>query len=198
MKKAILCPLFTLLLIVSCTDFAFAQSFFSTGKIDYDPSSGKFSLSEVPPLNGWPEAKEAPSWGIYLWEFGDGHYSFEEQPTHRYTKRGSYRVRLHLTPFYATNDPVSLQTRIDAPGKGRRSPAYDLGKKKALLESNSSDYIVPEQAFQLVTHYEAPSQISGEQGGYLFVFYNKKKEINFLFNAFELTSERTHYGEKDN
>ncbi|MCB0598736.1 MAG: hypothetical protein H6557_07575 [Lewinellaceae bacterium] len=194
MVKTMLFPVLALLLSIS---FLVAQPS-SPDWLGYDPSSGQFRLRQPPPLNGWPEAKEKPSWGIYLWEFGDGHYSFEEEPEHRYAERGSYQVRLHLTPFYATNDPVSLQERIEAPGKAKRTPIYDLGGKKALLESNSSDYIVPEQAFQLVTHYEAPTGFSGKQGGYLFVFYNKKKEINLslLYNAFELTGERTHYQEE--
>ena len=194
MVKTMLFPVLALLLSIS---FLVAQPS-SPDWLGYDPSSGQFRLRQPPPLNGWPEAKEKPSWGIYLWEFGDGHYSFEEEPEHRYAERGSYQVRLHLTPFYATNDPVSLRERIEAPGKAKRTPLYDLGGKKALLESNSSDYIVPEQAFQLVTHYEAPTGFSGKQGGYLFVFYNKKKEINLslLYNAFELTGERTYYQEE--
>ena len=194
MEKNQLFPVLALLLSAS---FLVAQPS-SPDWLDYDASSGQFRLKQAPPLNGWPEAKEKPSWGIYLWEFGDGHYSFEEEPEHRYANKGSYQVRLHLTPFYATNDPVSLRERIEAPGKARRTPLYDLGGKKALLESNSSDYIVPEQAFQLITHYEAPTGFSGKQGGYLFVFFNKKKEISLslLYNAFELTGERTHYQEE--
>lgn len=195
MAKNLFFPVLALLLFVLPSSFLSAQPT-APGWLSYDPSSGQFKLKQPPPLNRWPEAKELPSWGIYLWEFGDGHYSFEEEPQHHYAEKGAYRVRLHLTPFYATNDPVSLQERIEAPGKAKRTPIYELGKKKALLESNSSDYIVPEQSFQLVAHYEAPTGASGKQGGYFFVFYNKKREINLLYNAFELIGERTHYGER--
>jgi len=188
-------PVFALLLSALPTVFLASQPSFPDW-LDYSPSPGQFRLRQAPPLNPWPESKEKPSWGIYLWEFGDGHFSFEEEPVHQYVKKGSYEVRLHLTPFYATNDPVSLKARIEAPGKASRTPIYNLAGKKALLESNSSNYIVPEQAFQLVTHYEAPTGFSGKQGGYLFVFYNKKQEISLLYNAFELAGERTHYQEK--
>ena len=173
----------------------FAQ-YSSDNWLSYEPSSGQFRLQSPPPLNRWPQSKERASWGIYLWEFGDGHFSFEEEPVHHYEGKGSYRVRLHLTPFYATNDPITLTERISPPAKAKRPPTYELSGKKALLESNSSDYIVPEQEFQLVTHYEAPNGLSGTTGGYLFVFYNKKKELNIGYEAFELTGERTHKGEE--
>lgn len=197
MSKTCRLPVLALLLFALHPFFAFSQFGFSDW-LDYDPSSGQFRLKKerIPPLNGWPESKEPPSWGIYLWEFGDGHYSFEEEPEHRYLERGAYNIRLHLTPFYATNSPLTLRASVEAPGKGRPHPAYNLEGKKAMLESNSSDYIVPEQPFQLITHYETPARLSGSVDGYLFLFYNKKKEISFLYNAFELIGERTHYNEK--
>lgn len=199
MAKTMLFPVLALLLFTLFPFSAFPQ-FSSSDWLDHNPSSGQFRLKKerVPPLNGWPESKEPPSWGIYLWEFGDGHFSFEEEPEHHYAERGSYNVRLHLTPFYATNGPTTLRGKVEANLTAKGSYSYDLEGKKALLESNSSEYIVPEQDFQLVTHYEAPSGFSGKTGGYLYVFYNKKKEVafSFLFDAFELTGERTPCNEK--
>jgi PKD repeat protein len=38
-----------------------------------------------------------PNKGSYLWNFGDGHYSNEVNPKHKFTKAGSYDVSLSIT-----------------------------------------------------------------------------------------------------
>src|SRR3954471_19297509 len=36
----------------------------------------------------------------YFWEFGDGSYSFEKEPTHIYKDTGDYTIRLFATNNY--------------------------------------------------------------------------------------------------
>ncbi len=40
---------------------------------------------------------KGPSKGSYLWNFGDGHYSSEVNPKHKFTKSGNYDVSLSIT-----------------------------------------------------------------------------------------------------
>ena len=42
------------------------------------------------------KAGARPAYWEYFWEFGDGSFSFEEKPLHRYARAGDYAVLLDL------------------------------------------------------------------------------------------------------
>ncbi len=41
-----------------------------------------------------------PAFYTYFWEFGDGHFSFQERPVHQYADTGVFEVRLYATNNY--------------------------------------------------------------------------------------------------
>ncbi len=41
-----------------------------------------------------------PAFYTYFWEFGDGHFSFQEKPIHQYADTGVFEVRLYATNNY--------------------------------------------------------------------------------------------------
>lgn len=160
--------------------------------IQYDASSGKFTATNLPTLTKSPGAKKEAVWGIYLWEFGDGHYSFEEKPTHHYAKKGNYEVRLFLTPFYTSRSPEKYcrEIAITANGVLDQTP-YDLKKRLAYIETNAANHMVPGHEMQMIMHYAS----NGVRNGHLFVFYNKKDEKRGNLKPLEMIRENTPYQE---
>ena len=51
-----------------------------------------------PPL--LQKAGARPAFWTYYWEFGDGNFSREEAPQHRYAAAGEYPAILYATPHY--------------------------------------------------------------------------------------------------
>ncbi len=54
--------------------------------------------AELPPLQGQIGGRQ-PFYS-YLWDFGDGHFSLKESPTHNYAKLGDYTVNLYVVNNY--------------------------------------------------------------------------------------------------
>lgn len=53
-----------------------------------------YRASEADPLLIQFRARISPAMSAYLWRFGDGEYSREPTPTHRYARPGEYEVKL--------------------------------------------------------------------------------------------------------
>ena len=58
----------------------------------------------LPPQIPMQGAPEPPSYEFF-WEFGDGSFSFEEQPEHTYSDPGSYEAVLWATGKYDNGKP---------------------------------------------------------------------------------------------
>lgn len=129
----------------------------------------------------------------FWWEFGDGHYSTEDNPVHHYNEKGTYTILLATTNNY--ND-----------GKGRKKRKRTInineevfasvdnlpyiGKNEILrIEKNHSPK--PEEEIVFVQTYKNLS--SETQKGTLLFFYNEKAFEN---KHFVLDEYRTHYNEK--
>ncbi|HMQ46432.1 MAG TPA: PKD domain-containing protein [Saprospiraceae bacterium] len=183
-------PFIILLVLVWVVPNAYSQC--NDPVIRYDERSGKFTATNLPTLTKSPGAKKEAEWGIYLWEFGDGHYSFEEKPTHHYAKKGNYEVQLFLTPFYTSRGPEKYCREISVTPNGvlDQTP-YDLKKRLAYIETNTANHIVPNHEIQMVMHYAS----NGVRNGHLFVFYNKKDEKKGNLKPLELLRESTPYQE---
>lgn len=173
------------------------QAQLPTARIVYDPGSGQFSLPYPPPIAKAPKASKAASWGIYWWEFGDGHWSFAPKPIHHYAQRGTYRVKLHLTPFYAVTPAMTIEETISAPGRGQATDhRYDLRGKEVKIWTNSSRDIVPGQDIQVFLSYHLPAALRN-RAGYLFLFFDRGKELGVKFSPLRQTDARFYRGEQE-
>jgi len=63
-------------------------------------------LRPLQPIAGAPE----PFYSYY-WEFGDGHFSFEENPKHVYRDTGIFQARLFATNNYDDGKPPPLKPK---------------------------------------------------------------------------------------
>lgn len=155
----------------------------------YNKQSSTFYLPTEPNIVKFPKAREDPKWE-YFWEFGDGHFSFEENPKHTYVEAGQYTPRLILTPLYSsTRPPGPSEQKISANGSSQPPPRYNLQKRNAFIETNAKGQTVPGQYIQMVGHY----QYTGQSNGHVLIFYNKKKEIPLGIKPLALTDERLYY-----
>jgi large repetitive protein len=48
----------------------------------------------------------------YYWDFGDGNFSFEENPKHSYLKEGEYEITLQVTDIYGCISEVKKRIRV--------------------------------------------------------------------------------------
>lgn len=169
-------------------------------KIIYDQDSRKFELQNPPPLKAFPKQSEPPYWGIYFWEFGDGHYSTEQSPVHAYREGGDYRPVVYLTPFKALNKPVrfSYNGALMVKGGTSSTPDYGLEGKRVHIVTNAQDNVIPEHPIRFALHYCAPSDINSNTGGYLFFFFNNPEELDVGFDPFVYQPDETstYYQEK--
>jgi PKD repeat protein len=58
----------------------------------------------------------------YLWNFGDGTTSTEQNPSHMFASAGTYAVKLTVTPFRCVPKSVTRTITVEAPGTG--TPGY--------------------------------------------------------------------------
>ena len=150
-------------------------------RLEYQESTGKYDLANVPALQKKGKARKSPFWGIYFWEFGDGHYwiftrkdSLEKviYPTYRPAK-ASALSRVYLTPFYSPDPPKFAEKATNTGGKGPATPMkYDLDRKLVMVETNTGGRVLPGQPIRTVVSYQAP--VHGD--GYLLVLFNRKDE----------------------
>lgn len=132
----------------------------------------------------------------HYWEFGDGHYSKKDNPTHTYKTKGNYSVRLSTTNNYDDGKPpTSRPKRISITDVS--STDFD-DENVNLIDQDHGFRLVndrepsPNEEMQLVVSYanDKPYPTNGK----LYVFYNEKKYKNKNFN---LIDTRTHYGETE-
>ena len=120
-------------------------------RLEYQESTGKYDLANVPALQKKGKARKSPFWGIYFWEFGDDHYriftrkdSLEKviYPTYRPAK-ASALSKICLTPFYSPDPPKSAEKATNAGGKGPATPMkYDLDRKLVMVETNTGGRVL--------------------------------------------------------
>ena len=69
----------------------------------------------------------------YLWDFGDGQKSTEQNPNHEYAASGQYRVTLTTTNNYGSDTKSDIVTATSTTGKdgdysgGRDTGGFDPG-----------------------------------------------------------------------
>ncbi len=130
----------------------------------------------------------------YYWEFGDGGFSFEPDPTHTYADGGNYLAILAATAHY--------DDKKKPPGIGTRSVLADAGTNKAqeLADVFTEKYTAlgmrtnreprAEEDLILVVSYRNNSKMTSD--GRLHLFFNEKK---FPAPHFTFQNARTPFGE---
>ncbi|MEM7573838.1 MAG: PKD domain-containing protein [Bacteroidota bacterium] len=149
-----------------------------------------------------PIAGAPPPFYMYHWEFGDGHFSNEAEPVHRYRTAGRYDVQLFATGGYddgkpPTSRPTGVAARSGGDEQGGSTPwreelATVLDEEQPDIRLHNIRDPKPDEELVLVLSYRNPTSqnISGE----LNLFFNEKSypEQHFTFKE-----GRTHFGEEE-
>ncbi len=153
--------------------------------------NGTFRLLKNLPIKQSPKASKLAYWD-YFWEFGDGHYSDQKEPKHRYEKKGGYIVRLRLTPYYSPSPSVTIVESVEVTGgTGAPTETYPGAKSVFITSSTASRTnaasvqgdIVPGNSYDFALHYRYASK--EVTNGLLVFFYNKIEEFKHE-NAFSI------------
>ncbi|QCE40771.1 PKD domain-containing protein [Psychroserpens sp. NJDZ02] len=123
------------------------------------------------------------------WEFGDGTYSKENNPTKAYKKAGDYQVRLWATNNYETGKPPTTR-----PKKIRIDNVDNALNEQASMEEGidlqRNREPIPEEEIVVIFKYKNTKNYT--TNGKLYLFYNETAYNN---DNFILTDTRTHHGE---
>lgn len=130
----------------------------------------------------------------YFWEFGDGHYSTDNNPKHTYKNKGEYTTRLIATNNYDDGPPpTSRPKKVNITDVS--STDY-VDENRNLIDKHHGFRLLnnrepsPNQEMQVVMSYANTKDYTTQ--GKLYVFFNEKKFKNKNFN---LVDTRTYYGE---
>ena len=149
------------------------------------------SLRPLQPIAGAPD----PFYSYY-WEFGDGHFSFEENPKHVYRDTGLFDARLFATNNYDDGKPPPLKPK---PVRvGTRNTGYALDKNPAFFKQGGAIEMKvnrmprPDEDMVLIMGYRNEGGAADMKGS-MILFYNEKQ---FRNNNFDLSEERTYNNEQ--
>ncbi len=198
---------FVLKILIFCC-CAFAKAVFSQSQpaqtdtitrsapIFYDVLGNKVTYgATMPKLNQIAGAPKA--YYSYYWELGDGNYSFEKEPKHSYSKKGTYKVQLWSTNNYDNGKPpasrpqqVTITESADEASNDASTPRKSLFKPDEDLRVLTNRDALPDQELVLITSYKNTKDYV--TNGKLYLFYN---DYQFKNDNFELVETRTHYNE---
>ncbi|WP_370226006.1 PKD domain-containing protein [Mesoflavibacter sp.] len=125
------------------------------------------------------------------WEFGDGTYSKENNPTKTYKKPGEYEVRL-----WATNNYDTGKTPTSRPKKIKVTNVDKSYNEEASMTTNfdlqRNREPVPEEEFVIIVKYKNTKDYV--TNGKVFLFYNEKQ---FKADNFEISESRMYHNENE-
>lgn len=159
-------------------------------RFEYSLLGNKISLKpQTPPLIQLAGAPQG--YYTYHWEFGDGHYSTEEYPTHHYKEPGIYEVSLWATNNYdAGKAPATRPQKVEVSKVTKEASASAAMSDKLELGKNREP--VPSEDMVVIISYK--NDMDYLTNGRIYLFYNEKK---YRADNFELADIRSHYGEKE-
>ena len=131
----------------------------------------------------------------YLWEFGDGKFSFEAQPSHVYPDTGAYNVRLYATNNYDDGKPPPTRPKsVNVKSKTLYAKNNEIPffKQDGSIEMKVNRMPKPDEDMVLIIGYRNRVRSQAMKGS-LVLFYNEKQ---FKKNNFDLTDERAYYQER--
>ena len=126
----------------------------------------------------------------YFWEFGDGRYSKEENPTHTYKSNSDYEVKLWATNNYDTGKPPKTRPHKISVSTADPSTHYEASMTDDLMLQRNREPM-PEEEIVVVLSYK--NYLNYTTNGKLYLFYN---EHQYKADNFEVTDVRMHYNEK--
>jgi len=144
---------------------------------------------ETPALNQIAGAPKA--FYSHYWEFGDGHYSTEENPKHTYKNKGEYDVKLWATNNYDTGKPPTTRPR--------KIVVNTITTNYEDMASMDEDFIlkrnrepVPNEEMVTIVSYKNTKDY--KTNGKLYLFYN---ELKYKADNFKVLEIRTHHNEEN-
>ncbi|QKJ30740.1 PKD domain-containing protein [Mucilaginibacter mali] len=159
-----------------------------------DGNSVKFTpqLRDLRAIAGAP----APFY-TYLWEFGDGTFSFEKDPLHLYADTGKFNVRLFATNNYddGKRPPTRPKPIVVKSGKPMMAAApvpgfFKLGGSVALKNNCMPK---PGDDMILIMGYRNKTEnLKANISGTIAILYNDKEFSN---NNFDLAESRVYHNE---
>lgn len=156
------------------------------------PTGGAVRFKPVlPPLR--QIAGAPPAFYDHYWEFGDGDYSFEEQPVHTYPAQGTYEVYYLATGKYDNGKAPRSRKKSTAappPKEAVASIHHALPAEDAAIGLKAVRNPRAGEEFVCVLSYANPTPVS--QAGRLWLFYNEK---NWSTEHFTFLESRTPFGE---
>jgi hypothetical protein len=159
-----------------------------------DGSAAKFTpqLRDLRPIAGAP----APFY-TYLWEFGDGTFSFEKDPLHLYPDTGKFNVRLFATNNYddGKRPPTRPKTVVVKSAKAMlaAAPVPGFFKMGGSIALKNNCMPKPGDDMMLIMGYRNKAEnMKQNLAGTIAILYNDKE---FSSNNFELSESRTYHQE---
>jgi hypothetical protein len=151
------------------------------------------TLRPLQQIAGAPEAFYS-----YYWEFGDGHFSFEENPHHTYKDIGTYDARLFATNNYDDGKPPPLKPKPVRVNSKNSNYAVDKSpvffKQGGAIEMKVNCMPKADEDMVLIMGYRNENGIAPASGS-MILFYNERQ---FRKNNFDISEERTYNNEKKN
>ncbi|MCS6928784.1 MAG: PKD domain-containing protein [Saprospiraceae bacterium] len=136
-----------------------------------------------------------PAFYTSYWEFGDGHFSFEESPRHAYAHSGEYEVILCGTAHYDDNKkpPKPVRKKVTATAYASAPPSpkgvFTAAEQSIALRTNRQP-VANQELFCILSYRNQGALYT--TSGRLHLFFNERKFPNPHFQFLEA---RTHYGE---
>lgn len=149
------------------------------------------ALRPLRPIAGAPEP-----FYTYFWEFGDGDFSFQREPSHIYSTAGTYHARLFATNNYDDGKPPprrpgSIVIKQSATKLANATNFFKAGENLAMKTNNMPK---PNEEMVLILGYKKDLMLGSLQGkGKVVLFYNDKE---FAKDNFLIDTVRLHHGEK--
>lgn len=189
-KKAIL----LLAMMQTMIFIAMGQKIDSTATISVQVKNNQANFSaSLRPLQQTAGAPEA--FYSYYWEFGDGHFSFEENPRHLYRDTGTYDARLFATNNYDDGKPPPLKPKPVRVNSKNSNYAIDKSpyffKQGGAIEMKVNCMPKADEDMVLIMGYRNENG-NAPMNGSMILFYNERQ---FRKNNFDLSEERTYNNE---
>jgi gliding motility-associated-like protein len=109
----------------------------------------------------------------FLWDFGDGESSFDDQPIHRYTTTGVFDVTLYITSAEGCKDTFLLAKAVDAFSDGLKVPNAFMPDKSG---PNDGYYVSGDPR----NHIFYPAVATGDLIEYEMMIYNRWGNLLFV------------------
>lgn len=124
-----------------------------------------------------------------FWEFGDGNFSFEENPLHSYPEPGTYTAILDLTNNYDDGKkPRKKKRPVPGGGKGAMAGVFERDRQVIALKTNCQ----PRSGDPLTCIVSYRNNSALTTGGRIHLFFNEKK---YPAAHFRYDTARTYFGE---